>query len=203
MFLANHNIEAPPGDIAAALELRQSGTLLGANKLLRNDNGIFKDVSPVAGILQHGMNYTLGVSLADVNIDGWPDIYVANDYSEPDRLYLNKQDGSFEEVAQTSLQHMPNFSMGSDMGDINNDGLPDIISLDMVASDNYGIKTSMSGMNPQLFQEHVDAGLHYQYMYNALQLNNGLAGIILFFRYCTKNRCFQYRLELGPFAGRF
>ncbi|MDN5213384.1 VCBS repeat-containing protein [Fulvivirgaceae bacterium BMA12] len=173
VFLANHNIEAPPVDIKLIRELRQADSPLGGNKLMANHNGIFSDVTGSSGMLSHGMNYTLNVSIGDVNNDNWPDIYVANDYSEPDHLYINNRDGTFKDAIQTSVGHMPNFSMGSDIADINNDGFPDIMTLDMVAEDNYGIKTSMSGMNTKLFNDHVNAGLHYQYMYNALQLNKG------------------------------
>ncbi|MDN5210728.1 VCBS repeat-containing protein [Fulvivirgaceae bacterium BMA12] len=173
VFLANHNIEAAPVDVELIKELRNTASPLGGNKLLENNNGIFKDITSEAGIHAHMMNYTLGVSISDLNNDGWPDIYVANDYSELDHLYLNQGNGVFEDAIQYAVGHMPNFSMGSDAADINNDGRSDIMSLDMVAEDNYGIKTSMSGMNVDLFQAHVDAGLHHQYMYNALQLNNG------------------------------
>ena len=173
VFMANHNIEAPPVEIKRIKELLEMGSPLGGNKLYQNHNGKFEDVTKRSGIHSHMMNYTLGVSIGDVNTDGWPDIYVANDYSEADHLYLNNGDGTFKDVIGYSVGHMPNFSMGCDMADINNDNMPDIISLDMVAEDNYGIKTSMSGMNVELFRAHVDAGLHHQYMYNALQLNNG------------------------------
>ncbi|MDN5202124.1 VCBS repeat-containing protein [Fulvivirgaceae bacterium BMA10] len=173
MFLANHNIEAPPVEIKLVNTLRETNSPLGGNKLFRNDQGMFEEVTSESGIESHGMNYTLGISIGDVNDDGWPDIYIANDYSEPDRLYINNQDGTFKDIAGQSFGQMPNFSMGSDMADINNDGFKDIIALDMMAEDNYGIKTSMSGMNPELFWEHVESGLHHQYMYNALQLNGG------------------------------
>ena len=119
------------------------------------------------------MNYTLGISVGDLNNDGLPDLYVASDYSEPDYVYLNNGDKTFTDIARKALGHMPNFSMGSDIADINNDGRQDIMSLDMVAEDNYGVKTSMSGMDVALFNAHVSSGLHHQYMYNALQLNVG------------------------------
>ena len=98
---------------------------------------------------------------------------MANDYIEHDYLYYNNGDGTFTERLKSSLKHIPNFSMGTDIADFNNDGLFDIMTLDMVAEDNYGIKTSMSGMNPDLFDHAVINGFHYQYMFNALQMNNG------------------------------
>ena len=175
VFLANHNIEAPPKDIELIKKWRNTKHPHIGDKLLKNENGKFIDVTSSSGIHSHVMNYSLGVSISDLNNDGLLDIFIANDYSEPDYLYLNNGDGTFLESGKKSLGHMSNFSMGSDTGDINNDGLQDIITLDMVAQDNYGIKTSMSGMNPELFNQHVEAGLHYQYMYNSLQLNNGVS----------------------------
>ncbi len=182
VFIANHNIETPPNDIEAIKGWRTMTSSKAGNKLLENQEGFFTDVTVKAQIPTHLMNYTLGVSVGDLNQDGLPDLYVANDYSEPDYLYLNNGDKTFTDVAQQALGHMPNFSMGSDIADINNDGKPDIMSLDMVAADNYGIKTSMSGMDVAFFNAHVSSGLHYQYMYNALQLNigNDAAGHPLF-----------------------
>ena len=174
VFIANHNIEPPPKDIELVKKWRNTKHPHIGNKLLKNVNGKFEDATTSSGIHSHLMNYSLGVSISDLNNDGLLDVFVANDYSEPDYLYLNNGDGTFSERGKKSLGHMSNFSMGSDTGDINNDGLQDIITLDMVARDNYGIKTSMSGMNLKLFNQHVKAGLHYQYMYNSLQLNNGL-----------------------------
>ncbi|GJM28846.1 MAG: hypothetical protein DHS20C17_14810 [Cyclobacteriaceae bacterium] len=173
MFLANHNRESPPRAIEKVIELRGIPTEFGGNKLFRNDSMRFSDISGKAGIHSNMMNYTLGLSISDLNNDGWPDIYIANDYSEPDYLYLNQKDGTYKDVAKQSLRHIPNASMGTDIADINNDALLDIMSLDMAAADNFGIKTSMSSMNPAQFYGHVQAGLHHQYMFNALQLNNG------------------------------
>ncbi len=173
MFLINHNLEAPPRGIELVVELHNTESPFGGNKLFKNNGNSFEDVTAEAGILSNKMNYTLGISISDINNDNWPDIYVANDYSEPDYLYINNGNGTFKNTTSQSMGHIPNASMGTDIADINNDGLQDIMSLDMAAADNYGIKTSMSGMNPKLFYGHVEAGLHHQYMYNALQLNNG------------------------------
>jgi len=170
LFLANHNPGTPSPDV---IKERNTPSPFGGNKFYKNNGESYENVSEEVGIQSNMMNYTLGVSISDVNNDGWPDIYVANDYSEPDYLYLNNKNGTFKNVIGQSLGHIPNFSMGSDIADINNDGLQDIMSLDMAAADNYGMKTSMSGMDPEQFQAHVDGGLHRQYMFNALQLNNG------------------------------
>lgn len=141
-------------------------------KLLKNINGnSFEDVSKKAGIDLTG--FPNGVSASDLNNDGWTDLYVANDFAAPDFLFLNNGDGTFTNVMDTALMHIPYYSMGVDIADINNDGLLDIFVVDMVAEDNFRLKSNMSGMNPKSFWKVVDDGGHYQYMYNSLQLNNG------------------------------
>jgi hypothetical protein len=134
-------------------------------------NNKFIDVTESAGIKNYAA--ALSVTTADLNQDGWPDIYVTNDYEEPDFVYYNNGQGGFAEMGKATLKHMSNFSMGADIGDINNDGLVDIFVADMVAQDNFRVKTNMSGMNPAKFWGLVDAGYHHQYMFNTLQLNNG------------------------------
>lgn len=171
IFLLNHNVEVKP--FFEIKKLKKNRDPYVGDKLFRNDNQVFEDVSSKARILGNELGYGLGVSIGDLNNDGWPDIYVANDYSEHDYLYFNNRDGTFSEQSKNALRHMSHFSMGTDIADFNNDGLLDIMSLDMVAEDNYGIKTSMSGMNLERFQSHLDNGLQHQYMYNTLQLNQG------------------------------
>lgn len=169
VFLLNHNVEVQP--FYEIEDLKKIRDPYVGDKLFQNENGKFLDVSEQAGIHGNEIGYGLGVSIGDLNNDGWPDIYVANDYSEHDYLYINNNDGTFADQSKTALKHQSNYAMGTDIQDINNDGLQDIMTLDMVAEDNYGIKTSMSGMNPARFQTHLDNGLQYQYMYNTLQLN--------------------------------
>ena len=140
-------------------------------RLLENQDGRFVDVTEKAGVFKWG--YGLNASVADFNKDGWLDIYVCNDYDGPDFLYMNQGNGTFKNTIDVSMNHISNFSMGSDVGDINNDGLIDLIVLDMVAEDNYRMKANMSGMQPEKFWSLVNAGGHYQYMYNTLQLNRG------------------------------
>ncbi len=140
-------------------------------RLLENQDGRFVDVTEKAGVFKRG--YGLNASVADFNKDGWLDIYVCNDYEGPDFLYMNQGNGTFKNTIDVSMNHISNFSMGSDVGDINNDGLTDLIVLDMVAEDNYRMKANMSGMQPEKFWSLVAAGGHYQYMYNTLQLNLG------------------------------
>ncbi|MEL7531744.1 MAG: VCBS repeat-containing protein [Bacteroidota bacterium] len=143
-------------------------------RLYRNDNGRFEDVSAKAGVLEPG--FANSASIVDVNNDGWVDIYLANDYERPDRLYLNQKDGSFKNVIDASMRHISFYSMGVDAADINHDGWLDLMVLDMVAEDNYRLKANMSGMNPASFWKVVDDGGHYQYMFNALHLNQGEIG---------------------------
>ena len=171
MFLLNHNVT--PINTNNPENFKNKRNALVGDKLYRNDSGKFIDISKKAGIIENPLGFGLGVSIGDLNQDGWPDIYVANDYIEHDYLYYNNGDGTFTEALKTSVKHTSNFSMGTDIADFNNDGLLDIISLDMIAEDNYGIKTSMSGMSTKAFNHAVNNGFHYQYMFNALQMNMG------------------------------
>ena len=171
MFLLNHEIK----DIVNYnRQLMESGVdpMVG-DKLYRNDNNKFIDVSSKAGIKQTPYGFGLGVAVGDLNGDNWPDVYVSNDFIENDYLYYNNKNGTFTETIHSSTQHISNYGMGADIADINNDGLQDILVVDMVAKDNYRQKTNMSGMNPALFWQTIDFGIHYQYMGNTLQLNQG------------------------------
>ncbi|MDA0345070.1 MAG: VCBS repeat-containing protein [Proteobacteria bacterium] len=143
------------------------------DRLYRNDNGKFKDVSEEVGI-SRDVAYGLSVNAADFNNDGWMDLYVANDYAEPDFMYYNNGDGTFTNVINEKLKHISQYSMGSDTGDINNDGLIDLITTDMTPEDHYRSKTNMASMSTETFNKMVDAGAHYQYMTNTLQVNTGL-----------------------------
>ncbi|WP_420601080.1 VCBS repeat-containing protein [Flagellimonas sp.] len=172
MFLINHGIDTYP---ESKIEVfANSSSKYRGERLFRNDNGKFKDVTKESNIINNMLGYGLGIAFGDLNNDEWPDVYVSNDFSGQDHMYINQKDGTFQEIAKKSTGHISNFSMGNDIADYNNDGLLDIITVDMMAEDNFGIKTSMSGMNPARFYHHVEAGLHHQYMYNTLQLNNGV-----------------------------
>ena len=173
MFLINHH--TTPFNYAEIDKLMQQKAPLTGDRLFQNTGKRFVDVSEKAGITNNSrLTYGLGLSIGDVNNDGWPDIYVANDYEGKDFLYLNNGNGTFSDVANLATGHTSFYSMGTDMGDINNDGWLDVMTLDMMAEDNYTMKTSMSAMNTEKFASVVEKGLHYQYMYNALQLNNGV-----------------------------
>ena len=172
MFLLNHSI----GELKstqADQSLNFERDLFAGDKLYRNDDGKYIDISKEAGIKGSPIGFGLSASIGDVNGDNYPDIYVCNDYLERDYLYVNKTDGTFSDELTERTKHISNFSMGSDIADINNDGALDIMVADMAAEDNYRSKTNMSGMNPERFWKYVDNGFHYQYMINTLQLNSG------------------------------
>ncbi len=171
MFLLNHNVKKI--DNMELARYRNETDELAGNKLYENRGGHFVDVSKKAGIHQNPLTFGLGVAIADVNQDGWQDIYVTNDYNEPDYLYLNNGDGSFTEDTRKHLRHLSQFSMGVDISDYNNDGLPDIMTLDMLPADNRRQKLLQLQENYESFQLMLDQDLHKQYMRNMLQLNNG------------------------------
>lgn len=143
-----------------------------SSQLYENEkNKRFKKVTQKAGLLKTG--YPSSASVADFNKDGWLDLYVSNDFAAPDFFYINNGDGTFRYETEQSMKHTSFYSMGVDTADINNDGNIDVMTLDMVAEDNFRLKSNMSGMDIQEFWDVVNQGGHYQYMFNALQINNG------------------------------
>ena len=146
---------------------------LGGHKLYRNDNGHFVDVSAKAGIYGSEVGFGLGVAVSDVNRDGWPDIYVSNDFFERDYLYINNHDGTFTESLDTQMPYSSYFSMGLDVADIDNDGWPDIYTTDMMPEDEYRLRTTTSFEGWDVYQQKVQNGYHHQFMRNMLQRNNG------------------------------
>jgi hypothetical protein len=171
MFLLNHNIKKI--DNMELARYKDQTDDLASNKLFRNDGGHFTDVSKKAGIVQNPLTFGLGVAIADVDKDGWPDIYVTNDYNEPDYLYINNHDGTFTEKSKQLFRHLSHFSMGVDIADFNNDGLPDVMTLDMLPEDNHRQKSLQLEENYESFALMQSQGLYKQYMRNMLQLNNG------------------------------
>lgn len=137
-----------------------------------NGNGTFVDVTDRSGLLSFGLS--LSATIADFNQDGWEDIYVSNDFSTPDFFYINNGDGTFREELKNITKQTAFYGMGADAADINNDGLIDLIQVDMSAEDNRRSKANMASMNPALFWATVNNGFHYQYMFNCLQLNKGI-----------------------------
>ena len=151
------------------LKLKKEGE--DADVFLENQDGKFVDVSKKAGI-ENNM-FGLGIGISDLDGNGFQDIYVSNDYQDPDLLYMNNGDGTFSEEIKEKTQHVSNFSMGNDIADFNNDGFLDIVTLDMVSEDHVRSKKNMGGMSTANFWDIVNVGFHHQYMFNGLQLNNG------------------------------
>lgn len=145
----------------------------GGDKLLENQNGKFVDVSEEAGIYGSVIGFGLGVTVGDVNSDGWEDIYVSNDFFERDYLYMNNQDGTFSEKLTDALSSTSAASMGADMADINNDGFSDIFVTEMLPSDYERLKSVTTFENWDKYKYNVDNGYFHQFTRNTLQLNNG------------------------------
>ena len=144
----------------------------GGDKLMRNDNGKFVDVSATAGIYGSLIGFGLGVTVGDVNGDLYPDIYVSNDFYERDYLYINNKNGTFSEQIQSFTSHISQSSMGADMADVNNDGKADIFVTDMLPEPDERLKTTTNFENYDLFTRKVNLDFYTQYMQNTLQLNS-------------------------------
>ena len=142
------------------------------NKLYRNDNGKFTEIGKQAGI-SHSFGYGLSVEVADLNNDGYQDIFVANDYADNDYIFINQKNGTFKDQVKTMTNHVSLFSMGSDIADINNDGFEDILVMEMLPENYKRAKVSMPRMDVEGFWAIVDSGFQKQYMHNVLHLNNG------------------------------
>ena len=155
----------------------------GGDHLYRNDNGFFKEVTSQAGIHGGLISFGLGVSVSDINNDGWLDVFVSNDSYERDYLYINQKNGTFKDELEQWFQHTSFSSMGADIGDINNDGYPDLFTTDMLPGDDYRLKTTGSFDNISLFNEKLKSGFYYQYTKNCLQLNNRSGKFIDIARY--------------------
>ena len=144
----------------------------GGDKLLRNDNGKFTDVSEETGIYGSLIGFGLGVTVGDINGDNYPDIYISNDFFERDYLYINQKNGTFSEELEKRVKHTSMASMGADMADINNDGYPEIFVTDMLPLDEYRLRTSTSFENHYISNLKKEKGFYNQFMQNSLQFNN-------------------------------
>ena len=144
----------------------------GGDHLYRNDNGKFTEVTKQAGIHGSLISMGLGVTVGDVNGDGYPDVYVSNDFFEKDYLYINQRNGSFVDELEQRIQHTSLSSMGADMQDINNDGFPDIFTTDMLPDADYRLKANSSFENYDIFKLKQKQGFYNQFTQNALQVNN-------------------------------
>ena len=170
IFLLNHAVHTQ--DSFGKADLRYKRNYQTGDKLLRNDGDIFVEVSEEAGIYGGINGYGLGVAISDFNQDGYPDIYVGNDFHEDDYYYLNNGDGTFTESLRNYFGYSTRFSMGNDVGDINHDGWTDIISLDMLPEDETVLKSSEGDDNIQTQRMRTGRfGYHYQFTRNMLHLN--------------------------------
>jgi hypothetical protein len=143
------------------------------DKLYRNDGGRFVNVTRSAGMREAADSYGLGIAVGDLNDDGWDDVYVSNDYHLPDYCYLNQGDGTFRESVAEVTSQTSFFSMGNDLADLNNDQLPDLMVVDMTPEDQQRRLTNIGGISYEEHRSNLRRGYHHQYMFNAVQLNNG------------------------------
>jgi hypothetical protein len=187
-FLVNHSVHST--ESYRKVSERNTADTLGGDRLLRNDFILegkltghvkFTDVTSASGILSSQLGYGLGVAVSDLNLDGYPDLYVSNDFWENDYLYMNQRDGTFRQVLEKSMAHTSRFSMGSDIADINNDGLPDIITLDMLPRDESVIKTSAGEDPMEIYKFKQTYGFHRQVSRNCLQINQFVTDSSVFF----------------------
>ncbi len=184
MYLLNHAVHTV--NTYGPAEIRNNRTIESGDKLFRNDNGKFVDVSEEAGIYGGANGYGLGLATADFNNDGFTDIYVSNDFHEDDYYYINNGDGTFTEVLKEKFTHVSRFSMGSDVGDVNNDGYLDILTLDMLPEDEKVLKASMGDDPLDLHNMKINRlNYHQQYTRNMLQIN----------------RSGEYFQEMGLYSG--
>ncbi len=147
----------------------------GGNKLYRNEGGRFVDYSEAAGIYSSAIGFGLGVTIGDVNRDGWQDIYVSNDFFEKDYLYINQYDGTFKEDLENWIREISMGSMGADMADLNNDGYPEIFVTEMLPESDIRYKTKAQFEDWNTYQRKLDNGFYRQFGRNVLQLNNGVS----------------------------
>lgn len=170
MYLVNHRSDFENNNVMSA-QIQSNIIRQFSDRLYRNDGVKFTDVTAQAGMANK--NWGLSASVADYNNDGWLDIYVANDFTEPDQLWINNKKGGFTDQVLKHMDHISYYSMGSDVADFNNDGLQDLMVLDMVSEDHVRSKQNMAAMSSAQFNTMVDNNYHHQYMANMLQLNRG------------------------------
>ena len=173
-FLMNHSVH--PNRAYGKGAQRSRFDPRSGDRLFRNEDGFFVEVTEDTGIFQGKIGYGLGLGVSDVNLDGFPDVYIGNDFFENDYLYLNQGDGNFREIISkdpSRLGHTTHFSMGNDIADINNDGLPDLVSLDMLPKDLETYKASGLEYPFPTYAYYLKNGYAPQYMQNTLHLNLG------------------------------
>ena len=173
IYLLKHSVH--PNSNYTKGNIRYKPDTRNGDMLLENDKGVYTDVTETSGILQTKISYGLGLSTSDINQDGYPDIYIGNDFYENDYLYINQKDGTFKEVNTTlnRLKHTSHFSMGNDIIDLNNDGLPDILSVDMLPENLETLKAAGTEYGYPIYQNQLRNGYKPQYMQNTFHLNRG------------------------------
>ncbi len=171
-YILNNSFK-DPSKLASFSKTRAIEDEMGGDKLMRNDNGVFIDVSKKAGIYKSSIGFGLGVSVSDINGDYFPDIYVSNDFWERDYMYINQGDGTFSEELPERFNICSVSSMGADIADLNNDGYADIFTTDMLAADNYRLKAHTMFDPVYLDDLQYRSSFHYQVLQNCLQINNG------------------------------
>lgn len=172
MYLLNHSVH--PNRNYGIGKLRKGYDPIAGDILFQNQDGYFSDVSEETGIFQGRIGYGLGLSIGDINNDGYPDIYIGNDFFENDYLYINQGDGTFSEAISNNenlLGHTSHFSMGNAIADMNNDGLMDIISLDMLPEDLKTYKSSGLEYSYPIYRQYLNKGYAPQFMQNTFHLN--------------------------------
>ncbi|MDN5215538.1 VCBS repeat-containing protein [Fulvivirgaceae bacterium BMA12] len=167
------NMSLHDADTYKPVKSRFGTSEMAGDRLYRNDKNKFTDVSAEAGIHQGAIGYGLGIAVADFNNDNWEDIYISNDFHEDDYLYINRQNGTFEEMGKSYFKHMSRFSMGSDAADYNNDGLIDLVTLDMAPEDERIEKMTIDEDPYDIYQYKLSYGYYFQFARNCFQLNNG------------------------------
>jgi hypothetical protein len=171
MYLMNHSIHQN-GTFGIRKDKLATTTPFSGDHLFHNDgNGHFTDVTKQTGINSSVIGYGLGLDISDIDLDGYPDIYVGNDFHENDYLYINQHNGTFHDESGSRLMHTSQYSMGVDIADVSNDGFPEIISMDMLPYDPYILKRSLGEDSWDNFYEKIGYGYSYQYTRNNLQYN--------------------------------
>jgi hypothetical protein len=171
MYLLNHSVHEN-GTFHPRSEFIGTYHPLSGDRLFRNDGSTFTDVTKEGAINSSAIGYGLGVAVGDINLDGYPDIYIGNDFHENDYLYINQRNGTFKDDLNNCMMHTSQYTMGVDIADANNDGYSEIISMDMLPADPYILKRSLGEDPYDNFNLKIRIGYNYQYTRNNLQLND-------------------------------
>lgn len=195
VYLLNHSIHSK--GTYGSIDLREKRDYEAGDKLYRNESGTFVDVTEESGIYESILGYGLGIAVGDINWDGYPDIYISNDFHEDDYLYYNNGNGTFTEALRSSVGHTSSASMGNDLADMNNDGLLDVVVADMMPEREDIRKSSVFADRNDIANVKLRFGYYYQYRRNMLMLNRGQALNPI----TGSNTKFNLFSEIGQLAG--